>query len=190
MAGSNYYELLGVSPTAKPEEIKDAFRDAMYRYHPDHNPGKEDWAVEKTMELVQAYHILSDPNQKAKYDLEVQHVLRREFHVEVKGLGIFAKKEDKEKAKQAEEAFRTGVLLYAQPEKRTLAATEFLKATKFAPQNWEAYYNLALTLAVLGRFQEATSILGKAAPLAPEQTEIRRLQSRLSQLVFGTGAKS
>ena len=186
MAGPNHYELLGVSPSATPEEIKDAFRDTMYRFHPDHNPGKEDWAVERTMDLVRAYHTLSDAMRKAVYDIEVQHPPKRELKVEPKGFSLFVKKEEKEKAKAAEDLFRGGVTLFEQPEKRTQAASEFLKASKLAPDRWEILFNLALTVALLGRFPESLEILGRALKVSPEQADVKKLAARVSVLAFGS----
>jgi molecular chaperone DnaJ len=57
----NCYEILQVFPNANIREIKDSFRLLLFRYHPDHNRDREDWAVHRTMELVEAYHILADP---------------------------------------------------------------------------------------------------------------------------------
>ncbi|SRR5258706_12051576 len=185
MAEPNYYELLGVSPAANAEDVKDAFRDMMYRYHPDHNPGKEDWAVERTMELVKAYHALTDPVRKSLYDLEVQNPVRRELKIESKGFALFSKKEDKEKVLQAEVAFRRGVELFDTPDKRTQAVAEFLKASRLQPTAWEALYNLGLSIALMGRFPEAIEVLGRAQRAGPDRPEIKRLSVRVSALAYG-----
>ncbi|MBO8141409.1 MAG: molecular chaperone DnaJ [Firmicutes bacterium] len=63
----DYYEVLGVSRDASPEEIKRAYRKLARQYHPDVN--KDDpQAEEKFKEINEAYRVLSDPQARAKYD--------------------------------------------------------------------------------------------------------------------------
>ena len=63
----DYYEVLGVSKTATPEEIKKAYRKKAIQYHPDKNPGDKE-AEEKFKEAAEAYDVLSDSEKRAKYD--------------------------------------------------------------------------------------------------------------------------
>jgi molecular chaperone DnaJ len=67
MAKRDYYEILGTSKSATPEEIKKAYRKSALKHHPDKNKG--DKAAEaKFKEASEAYHILSDKERKANYD--------------------------------------------------------------------------------------------------------------------------
>jgi molecular chaperone DnaJ len=60
------YEILGVSRSASPEEIKKAYRKLVRQYHPDIN--KEDGVEDKFKEINAAYEILSDEEKRARFD--------------------------------------------------------------------------------------------------------------------------
>ena len=62
----DYYEVLGVSRDADPQEMKKAYRKLAMEYHPDHN--KEPDAEDKFKELSEAYGVLSDPEKRSRYD--------------------------------------------------------------------------------------------------------------------------
>ncbi len=67
MAKRDYYEILGVSKNATPEEIKKAYRKVAIQFHPDKNQGNKE-SEEKFKEAAEAYEILSNPEKKAQYD--------------------------------------------------------------------------------------------------------------------------
>ncbi|MBC8717981.1 DnaJ C-terminal domain-containing protein [Ochrobactrum sp. Marseille-Q0166] len=61
------YSVLGVAKTAKPEEIKSAFRKLAKKYHPDQN--KDDpKAQERFSEINQAYEIVGDKDKRGQFD--------------------------------------------------------------------------------------------------------------------------
>ena len=66
-AKRDYYELLGISRNASPEEIKSAYRKMARKYHPDVNREDEN-ASEKFKEFNDAYEVLSDPQKREAYD--------------------------------------------------------------------------------------------------------------------------
>lgn len=63
----DYYQTLGVSKNASPDEIKRAFRKLAREHHPDKNPGDK-VAEEKFKEISQAYETLSDTEKRKQYD--------------------------------------------------------------------------------------------------------------------------
>ncbi len=67
MAKLDYYEVLGVTRSASSDEIKKAYRKLAIKFHPDKNPDNKD-AEEKFKEASEAYQILSDSNNRSKYD--------------------------------------------------------------------------------------------------------------------------
>lgn len=66
----DYYKILGLKHTASRAEIKSAYRRLARLRHPDVNGGSEDAAREFAL-LSKAYHILSDPQERAYYDDEL-----------------------------------------------------------------------------------------------------------------------
>ncbi|MET7601580.1 DnaJ C-terminal domain-containing protein [Streptomyces avermitilis] len=62
----DYYDVLGVSRTAGAEEIQQAFRKLARKHHPDIN--KDPNAEERFKEINDAYSVLSDPDQRRRYD--------------------------------------------------------------------------------------------------------------------------
>ena len=63
----DYYEVLAIGRDASEVEVKSAYRKLAVRFHPDRNPGDKE-AEEKFKEAAEAYSVLSDPNQRARYD--------------------------------------------------------------------------------------------------------------------------
>ena len=61
----NYYDVIGVSKDATSDEIKKKFRELAMKTHPDKT--KED-SENEMAELNKAYEVLSDKEQKEKYD--------------------------------------------------------------------------------------------------------------------------
>lgn len=64
MNQKDYYKILGVSEKSGSDEIKKAYRNLAFRYHPDRSTGNE----EMMKEINEAYAVLSNPVKRNEYD--------------------------------------------------------------------------------------------------------------------------
>jgi curved DNA-binding protein len=71
----DYYEILGVPPTAAKKAVQQAYRQLARKVHPDVNPGNKG-AEEKFKTINEAYQVLSDAEQRKKYDAMRTQYLR------------------------------------------------------------------------------------------------------------------
>lgn len=67
MSYIDYYKVLGVSKEASAAEIKKAYRKLARKYHPDVNPNDAE-AERKFKEINEANEVLSNPDNRKKYD--------------------------------------------------------------------------------------------------------------------------
>ena len=63
----DYYKVLGVGKEASQAEIKKAYRKLARKYHPDLNPDDKE-SEKKFKEINEANEVLSDPENRKKYD--------------------------------------------------------------------------------------------------------------------------
>ena len=91
----NYYKILQVDKDASPEIIKVAYKLLVKKNHPDLKEGEEKKeAEEKIKEINEAYDVLSNPEQKAEYDLNlINEFISQEQYNEILNENINLKKE-------------------------------------------------------------------------------------------------
>lgn len=66
----DYYQVLGVSRNASPEDIKSAFWKNARQVHPDVNKSPD--AEERFKKLNEAYQVLEDPRKRARYNRKLE----------------------------------------------------------------------------------------------------------------------
>lgn len=67
MSKADYYDVLGVPREASEDEIKKAYRQLAFKFHPDRNPGDAE-SEAKFKEAAEAYEVLRDQQKRARYD--------------------------------------------------------------------------------------------------------------------------
>lgn len=72
-----YYDKLGVSSNASPEEIKKGYYKQAAKYHPDANPNNPE-AIEQFKSVALAYEVLSDKEKRKMYDAVGESVVTGE----------------------------------------------------------------------------------------------------------------
>lgn len=207
MAKRDYYMILGVPPTAQPDEIKKAYRMLSKKYHPDLNPDMKTVSDEKMKELVEAYNALNDSGKRKAYDKQPQFLVRRFAKSSARKLdkSAFTKKPQYTKEpsllerllspflkkgggnetgsqldpKQADVHFTLGLSMAESESFFDQAKGEFKLTLKFDPNHKEAAYNLALMCYKLGEFEEARVNFQKVLQLDPEDQQARKMLNLL-----------
>lgn len=62
------YKILGVEKNATADEIKKAYRNLAFKYHPDRNAGSKD-SEDKFKQINEAYSVLGDESKRRQYDM-------------------------------------------------------------------------------------------------------------------------
>jgi DnaJ-class molecular chaperone len=178
MPEKNHYEVMRLPRSASTEEVEHQYHELLYQYHPDRNQGDEEKAVERTIALVNAYRVLSEPAERKKYDFKVGNPLIEE--AETKGMKLLKSKEKKE----AEARFAEGVAFYNGAE-NAKAVEAFKAALKLEPAYPEASYNLALIGALLGNANFAQDVIARGLKAAPEDANLLRLRKNVGAAFSG-----
>lgn len=199
MAKRDFYMVLGVPPTAPPEEIRKAYRNLSKKYHPDLNPDMKHVSDEKMKELVEAYNNLNDQNKRKTYDKQPQFQVRKFSKTRrMPDKKAFSAKPTKPKEslltkllapfmrkstdggsgidpKQADVHFTLGLSMAENESFLDQAKSEFGLSIKFDPSHREAAYNFALMAYKLGQWDEARVGFQKFLQMSAEDQYAKKM---------------
>jgi curved DNA-binding protein CbpA len=194
---SDYYELLGVAPSASAAEVRKAYARLAREKHPDRftDPAEKREAERAFQEITAAFNTLTHPDSRAQYDQERQHPTPRT--PEEVAADAFERAQAALEAGQLEESItllRTAVhhgpdraayhatlgrALGRLPAHAREAVQALEKATQLDPRDPSAFAELAVVLARQGLRLRAQKALEAALRLAPRDPRLARLAAEL-----------
>lgn len=180
----NYYEIFKLYPPIENQHLQDVYKQLIFEHHPDRNPARQDWAIEKTMEIVEAYAVLSDPEKRELYNFQVKNDIRRDsgemFGVK-RGLLRMKSKEETE----SEEKFKKGIEFFESKDNWNQAQHEWVSAVKLVPGFVNAHYNLGILFGYQGNFKDAITCFERLVKYNPGDYEAKKTLSAAMGYVYG-----
>ena len=194
---SDYYQVLGVAPTASAVEIRQAYARLAREKHPDRftDPAEKQKAQTAFQDITTAFNELVNPRRRQEYDDQRHKPLLRTPEEIAKD--AFERAQPLLEGGGLEEAItflRTAVhhapdqAAYHAALGRALARVPALardavqaleRATQLAPQSGAAFADLAAVLARQGLRLRAQKAMETALRLAPRDARIARLAAEL-----------
>jgi curved DNA-binding protein CbpA len=194
---ANYYEILGVSPTASPAEVRQAYLRLAKERHPDRfpDPAEREKAQTFFKDLTAAFNTLSNDRGRREYDQTLAHP-KATVPVEIakeafaQGMAYY----EKHNYHEAVELLRTavhhapdearyhaalGLVLAKNPHWVREAIQSAERATQLAPTNPAYYVELAELLLQQGLKLRARHPAETAARLAPADPRVQKLVADL-----------
>jgi tetratricopeptide (TPR) repeat protein len=181
----NYYEIFKLYPPIDINQLQEAYKQLIFEHHPDRNPTQQDSAVEQTMEIVEAYNILSDPNKREIYNFQIKNDIRRDVGdlVGVKK-GLLKMRKSSEEI-EAEEAFKKGVAFFEDKENWNQAQHEWVRCVKLIPGFVNAHYNLGIVFGYQGNFKDSVACFERGIKYNPGDYEAKKTLSMAMGYVYG-----
>src|SRR3569832_1792662 len=75
---ADFYEILQLSPRADRDTIERVFRHLAKRYHPDNRDSGDAGTFSR---IVEAYRVLTDPEERARYDIAYERVKAAQWRI-------------------------------------------------------------------------------------------------------------
>jgi curved DNA-binding protein CbpA len=83
--GVDYYEVLQISPSAEPETVHRVYRLLAQRLHPDN---RDTGNADRFRALIEAYHVIGDPERRARYDVEYEQLRQDRWRIVSEGVDL------------------------------------------------------------------------------------------------------
>ncbi len=133
----NYYDVLGITPSATPDDIKQAYREMVEIHHPDRMQGLRPEVRERAegqLRLInEAYAVLRNPNDRIRYDAVLAgSTPKKEPAFKPTGNPAVAKSKLKAKLEQIERDIQTATLRLADLKPRAVGQ-------ELQERRWERY---------------------------------------------------
>ena len=194
---SDYYQMLGVAPSASAAEIRKAYALLAREKHPDRfrDPAEKQRAEAAFQEITAAFNTLMNPGSRKEYD-EARHRPQPRTPEEV-ATDAFERGQAALEAGQVEEAITLlqtavhhapaqaayhaalGRALGRVPAFAREAVQALERATQLEPRNAAAFADLAVVLARQGLRLRAQKALEAALRLSPRDARLARLAAEL-----------
>jgi DnaJ-class molecular chaperone len=185
MPPKNYYEIFKLYPPINMSHLQETYKQLIFEYHPDRNPDRQEWAIEKTMEIVEGYNVLSDPQKRESYNFQIRNDVRREvgemFGVKRGLLKMMKSKEETE----AEDHFKKGLSYFEDKENWNQAQHEWNLSVKLVPGCVNAHYNLGVLYGCQGNFKDAVVCFERVVKYNPSDYEVKKILSLAMGYIYG-----
>jgi tetratricopeptide (TPR) repeat protein len=165
-----HYQVLRLSPSASPTQIKNAFRQLARKCHPDLNPHNPE-AAETFRRISLAYEVLSNPSQRTRYDLEIAK--NDPLHPMPSSAGGALQRE-------FQRCYALGVNQVSQ-KNYAAAIAEFSRAITLNPTYLEAYMGRCQARFALGDDQGVLDDCSRILLMKPKTAQAHFLQGRAHQ---------
>lgn len=185
MPKKNYYEIFKLYPPIELSQLQAAYKQLIFEYHPDRNPTQADWALEQTMEVVEAYNVLSDPEKREIYNFQVKTDIRKVTGELVGAKRGFLKMMKSKEETDAEEQFKKGVDFFEDKDNWNAAQHAWVAAIKIIPGFVNAHYNLGVLLGYQGNFKDAIACFERAVKYNPGDYEVKKTLSAAMGYIYG-----
>jgi len=161
----NPYKVLGVSPGASKEEIKDAYNILVKKYHPDRYPEEhmKELAEQKMKEVNEAYDMIINGHSSAYSGYSGTHQSQN-------GRNDNPDAEEWQKLNQARRFIS---------EKNFNSAREILQSMNIQSGEW--LYLMGIVEINTGNFEKGKYYIGRAVELDPSNTEYRAAYNQIFQ---------
>ena len=161
----DFYSVLSLDRKAKPQEIKERFRELARLRHPDRFQGADkDRAEHDFQDITEAFNVLMDPIRRRQHDLDLDRPMQKAVHDPKEIVRVYLNRGIR--------AFKKHNLAEA--------AAHFSRATETDPENFQAWHHLALTCVRekrwLPRAQEA---IVRACELRPGHVPYLKLAGKI-----------